>query len=53
MAALRSFGMGSLPIAAEDFSEAGKVVQLGFEPNRIDLLTSLSGVTLRMPGIRK
>jgi hypothetical protein len=45
LAALTQFGFGSLGIRLEDFQEAGKVVQLGVQPNRIDLLTSLSGVT--------
>ena len=27
-----------------DFREAGQIIQLGYPPNRIDLLTSLTGV---------
>lgn len=45
LAALRSFGMGGLGLTAEDFSVSGKVIQLGVEPNRIDLLTSITGVS--------
>ena len=41
---LREFGFGSLRITAEDFLTPGRVVQLGVEPYRIDLLTSISGV---------
>ena len=37
--------MGGLSLSLEDFSVAGKVVQLGVEPNRIDLLTSITGVS--------
>jgi len=41
---LKDFGFSSLNIKAEDFLEPDKVIQLGFPPNRIDLLTSISGV---------
>jgi hypothetical protein len=41
---LREFGFGSLGITANDFLAPGRIVQLGVEPYRIDLLTSLSGV---------
>lgn len=41
---LAEFGFGSLPLQAEDFCDPGYVVQLGRPPNRIDLLTSISGV---------
>lgn len=43
--ALSQFGFGSLGIQPEDLGSPGKVVQLGVKPNRIDLLTSISGVT--------
>ena len=42
--ALEQFGFGSLILAVEDFLEAGTIIQLGYPPNRIDLLTTLSGV---------
>ena len=41
--AIEKFGFSDLGLTAEDFSR-GQVVQLGVAPNRIDLLTSLSGV---------
>ena len=41
---LRDFGFASLGITADDFLAPGRVVQLGVEPYRIDLLTSISGV---------
>ena len=44
MGALRRFGFGSLGIEASDLIATGQVVQLGVKPNRIDLLTSISGV---------
>lgn len=44
IAALESFGFGSLGLTKADFLEPGYVVQLGQPPARIDLLTSLTGV---------
>jgi hypothetical protein len=41
---LADFGFGSLGIAERDLLEPGRIVQLGHPPNRIDLLTSISGV---------
>lgn len=43
--ALDEFGFGSVGLATEDFESAGQVVQMGVPPVRIDLLTSLSGVS--------
>ncbi len=43
--ALADFGFGSLDINVEDLSQSGRVVQLGFPPFRIDLLTTLTGLT--------
>ena len=45
MRCLLKFGFGSLDIHAEDLLSSGKVIQLGIQPNRIDLLTGISGVT--------
>jgi len=42
--ALRAFGFGDLPLTVVDFVKPGNVVQLGRPPNRIDLLTSVSGL---------
>ncbi len=42
--AIRQFGFGSLPVMIEDLVTPGQVIQLGHEPNRIDLMTSISGV---------
>jgi hypothetical protein len=43
--AIRDFGMSSLNLSADDFSVPERVVQLGVEPNRIDLMTSITGVS--------
>ena len=45
LAVLEDFGFASLQIAQEDLNRPGKVVQLGVKPNRIDLITSISGVS--------
>lgn len=42
---LRDFGFGSLQLTEADFTQSGQVIQLGRPPARIDLLTSISGVT--------
>ncbi len=42
--ALRAFGFGSLGLEAADFLDPDDVIQLGYPPNRIDLLTALKGV---------
>ena len=43
--ALRQFGFGSLDLNAEDFLVPDQIIQLGYPPSRIDLLTSIPGVT--------
>jgi predicted nucleotidyltransferase len=42
--ALHQFGFGALELTPEDFLTPSQVIQLGYPPNRIDLLTSLKGV---------
>jgi hypothetical protein len=42
--ALEEFGFASLGLTADDFVQADMVIQLGYEPNRVDLITGLSGV---------
>ncbi len=42
--ALKDFGFASLGLTIADFMTVGQVVQLGYPPNRIDLLTSADGV---------
>ena len=42
--ALADFGFGSLGLTAADFEQPGRVVQLGYPPNRVDLLTAIDGV---------
>ena len=45
MAALDEFGFGGIGLSASDFENEGKVVQLGFPPVRVDILTSITGVS--------
>lgn len=42
---LEKFGFGSLGLRPEDFLEPDRVVQLGVPPVRIDLISSITGVT--------
>jgi hypothetical protein len=44
MQVLQDFGFGSVGLQASDFLNPQAVIQLGYEPNRIDLLTNLDGV---------
>ncbi len=44
MKVLSEFGMGSLGITAESLSVVDTVIQMGFPPSRIDLMTSIDGV---------
>lgn len=47
MEALKAFGFGNVGLTVEDFLEADQVIQLGYPPNRIDLLTSLKGISFQ------
>jgi len=42
--ALKEFGFGSLQLSKADFEKEGSVIQLGYEPVRIDLITSITGL---------
>jgi len=44
LAALDEFGFGSLNLGIEDFSNKGNIIQLGYEPVRIDIITSIKGL---------
>jgi len=39
--ALNEFGFGSLDLTPDDFLESDQIIQLGYPPNRIDILTTL------------
>ncbi len=42
--ALAQFGFGALALTEDDFLEPDQIIQLGYPPQRIDLLTTLAGV---------
>lgn len=44
--ALAEFGFGALDLEPDVFTQPDTVIQLGREPNRIDLLTEIYGVTI-------
>ena len=44
MRALEAFGFGTLGIGLSDLTGKNSVIQLGYPPRRIDLLTSIDGV---------
>ena len=45
LAALSDFGFSELDLTGADFSDPDRVLQLGVPPVRIDILTSLTGIT--------
>jgi hypothetical protein len=45
MKVLEEFGFSSLEFSIDDFKKEDSVVQLGLPPVRIDIITSISGVT--------
>ncbi|MBX9258257.1 hypothetical protein H1Q63_30775 [Desmonostoc muscorum CCALA 125] len=42
--ALDQFGFGSLGLSAQDFQTPDQIIQLGYPPNRIDLITTPDGI---------
>jgi hypothetical protein len=44
---LREFGFASLSIEVADLIEEDVIIQLGYEPNRIDILTSVTGLNFQ------
>jgi hypothetical protein len=44
VAALEQFGFGSLGLQAADFLVPEQIIQLGYPPNRVDLITTPPGV---------
>ena len=45
VSALSSFGFGTFGLTPEDFQKPDQVIQLGVPPVRIDLITSITGVS--------
>ena len=44
---IEKFGFGDLKLSVNDFLKEDQIIQLGISPNRIDLLTFLSGVSFQ------
>jgi hypothetical protein len=42
--ALKKFGFGELGLKPADFLERDQIIQLGYPPNRIDILTTLKNL---------
>lgn len=53
LAALQQFGFGGLGIEQADLTTPDRVIQLGYPPRRIDLLTSIDGVDFDECFVRK
>jgi predicted nucleotidyltransferase len=45
MLALEEFGFGSVGLSTTDFTKSGQIIQLGVPPVRIDIITSIAGVS--------
>ena len=47
IASLNEFGFKSLKLTEKDFSQKDKIIQLGYEPLRIDIITSIEGCSFK------
>jgi hypothetical protein len=45
--ALNDFGFSSLKLTPKDFNRKNAVIQLGYEPVRIDIITSVAGCSFK------
>jgi len=45
LSALEEFGFGSVGLEKSDFISQDKIVQLGVPPVRVDIITTISGIT--------
>ena len=43
--ALTGFGFEDLDLSEDDLCQEGNIIQLGYEPVRVDIVTSLSGIS--------
>ena len=44
---LQEFGFKSLGLTEKDFSQKNRIIQLGYEPLRVDILTSIEGCSFK------
>ncbi len=47
LTALNQFGFGSLGLSPQDFQSPDQIIQLGYPPNRIDLITTPDGIDFK------
>ena len=45
--ALNEFGFKSRELSAKDFSKKGRIIQLGYEPVRVDIITSIPKINFK------
>ncbi|MFH1854571.1 MAG: hypothetical protein ABH815_04590 [Candidatus Omnitrophota bacterium] len=45
--ALKEFGFKSRKLSAKDFAKKGNIIQLGYEPIRVDIITSIPKVNFK------
>lgn len=45
--ALNEFGFKSIKLSLRDFTKKGSIIQLGYEPIRIDIITSISTISFK------
>jgi hypothetical protein len=53
ISAINAFGFESVGLTAADFTVPDRIVLLGYAPNRIDILTSISGVSFEQAWNRR
>jgi hypothetical protein len=51
--ALTKFGFGTLGLSSSDFEKSDKMIQLGLPPVRVDILTSLTGLSWEKASLGK
>jgi hypothetical protein len=51
--ALKAFGFESLALSSADFRKKSNIIQLGYEPVQVDILTSLKGLSFAHAWKRK
>lgn len=44
---LRQFGFKGVKLSENDLAQEGRIIQLGFEPVRVDIITSIEGCTFK------
>jgi hypothetical protein len=47
LSVLKDFGFGSLKITKDDFTKPDRIIQLGYPPNRIDIITTAEGLEFK------